>query len=132
MKRHIYRQNAMSIIYIYLMTEQNIDLIIEDNKFVSSVGSFIHPLEIDEELLDAVHRVTQRKSIYIPVINHHLDKWRFDRLGRLEQSILLLALSELEQGIQDKIIIVNEAVELAKEFCDDESYRLINGVLDAL
>lgn len=132
MKRHIYRQNAMSIIYIYLMTQQDIDLIIEDNRFVSSIGSFIHPLEIDDELLDAIHRAIQRQTIYIPVINHHLKKWRFDRLGKLEQSILLLALSELEQGIQEKAIIVNEAVELAKEFCDDESYRLINGVLDAL
>lgn len=122
----------MSIVYIYLMTQQDIDLIIEDNRFVSSIGSFIHPLEIDDELLDAIHRVTQRQTIYIPVINHHLKNWRFDRLGKLEQSILLLALSELEQGIQEKAIIVNEAVELAKEFCDDESYRLINGVLDAL
>ena len=50
----------------------------------------------------------------------------------MEQAILLLALSELEQGIQDKTVIVNEAIELTKAYGEDDSYKLINGVLDAL
>lgn len=131
--RREYRQSAVAVIYMYLMTHQDIDVIIEDNKFASSVSDFIHYLPLDEEMLDACYRVEERFTIYKRVIDSKIRKgWRFDRLGRLEQSILLLALAEFEQGFQEKPIIVNEAVNLAKEFADEQSYRLINGVLDSL
>ncbi len=133
MSRRELRQNAVSVIYMYLMTQKDIDEILEDNEFSSSISTFIHPLPLDKELLDACYRVQERESIYIRVIDSKIKKgWRFDRLGRLEQSILLLAMAELEQAFQDKAIIVNEAVNLAKMFADENSYKLINGVLDSL
>ena len=131
--RRTYRKNAISIIYTYLMTDKTMDMIIEDNKFSATFSDFIGSLELDKEILDAVYRVEQRLDIYEAVVNNQLKgKWRFDRLGMMEQSILLLALSELEQGIQDKTVIVNEAIELTKAYGEDDSYKLINGVLDAL
>ena len=131
--RRTYRKNAISIIYTYLMTDKTMDMIIEDNKFSASFSDFIGSLELDKEILDAVYRVEQRLDIYEAVVNNQLKgKWRFDRLGMMEQAILLLALSELEQGIQDKTVIVNEAIELTKAYGEDDSYKLINGVLDAL
>ena len=39
----------------------------------------------------------------------------------MEQAILLFALAELEQAIQDKTVIVNEAIELAKMYCDEDA-----------
>ncbi len=131
--RRTYRKNAISIIYTYLMTDKTMDMIIEDNKFSATFSDFIGSLELDNEILDAVYRVEQRLDIYEAVVNNQLKgKWRFDRLGMMEQAILLLALSELEQGIQDKTVIVNEAIELTKAYGEDDSYKLINGVLDAL
>lgn len=131
--RRTYRKNAISIIYTYLMTDKTMDMIIEDNKFSATFSDFIGSLELDKEILDAVYRVEQRLDIYEAVVNNQLKgKWRFDRLGMMEQAILLLALSELEQGIQDKTVIVNEAIELTKAYGEDDSYKLINGVLDAL
>lgn len=115
------------------MTDKTMDMIIEDNKFSATFSDFIGSLELDKEILDAVYRVEQRLDIYEAVVNNQLKgKWRFDRLGMMEQAILLLALSELEQGIQDKTVIVNEAIELTKAYGEDDSYKLINGVLDAL
>lgn len=131
--RRTYRKNAISIIYTYLMTDKTMDMIIEDNKFSATFSDFIGSLDLDKEILDAVYRVEQRLDIYEAVVNNQLKgKWRFDRLGMMEQAILLLALSELEQGIQDKTVIVNEAIELTKAYGEDDSYKLINGVLDAL
>lgn len=131
--RRTYRKNAISIIYTYLMTDKTMDMIIEDNKFSATFSDFIGSLELDKEILDAVYRVEQRLDIYEAVVNNQLKgKWRFDRLGMMEQAILVLALSELEQGIQDKTVIVNEAIELTKAYGEDDSYKLINGVLDAL
>ncbi len=132
-RRRMFRSNAVSIVYNFLMTNKTMDAIIEDNEFSTTVSDFITKLELDDELLDACYRIEERIDIYIPVINSRLKgNWRFDRLGKMEQAILLFALAELEQGIQDKTIIFNEAIELTKIFCDDDTYKLINGVLDSL
>lgn len=132
-RRRMFRSNAVSIVYNFLMTNKTMDAIIEDNEFSTTVSDFITKFELDDELLDACYRIEERMDIYIPVINSRLKgNWRFDRLGKMEQAILLFALAELEQGIQDKTIIFNEAIELSKIFCDDDTYKLINGVLDSL
>lgn len=127
------RQNAVTVLYTHLVRNQSIEEVLEDNAFVSEIGSFIPPMELSDEMLEALNRAADRKEVYIPAINHYLKKgWNFDRLGFLEQSVLLFACSELELGYQDKNIVLNEAVRLAKEFGEEDSYRLINGVLDAI
>lgn len=130
--RLIERQNAMIILYIHLMRLQSVEEIIEDNKFVSEMGSFTPSLAVRGEMLSAILNAIERKEIFALAIDQYLNKWRFDRLSLIEQAILLLACSELELGFQEKPVIVNEAVRLAKEFADDDSYKFINGVLDAL
>ena len=60
-----------------------------------------------------------------------LDKsWKFERIGKMEQAIMINALIELLLNNTEKRIIINEAVELAKKYCDVDSYKFINGVLD--
>ena len=66
-------------------------------------------------------------------INQSLrEDWTFDRLSLLEQSILLISYQELKQVKTARAVVINEAITLAKEYCDDSSYKLINGVLDRL
>lgn len=130
--RLIERQNAMSILYIHLLRHQSIKAIIEDNEFITEIGDFTPDLSIKREMLEVIERAIERQEIYELAMNQYLKKWRFDRLSFIEQSILLIACAELELGYQEKPIIVNEAVRLAKEFGDDESYKFINGVLDAI
>ena len=89
-------------------------------------------MSIKREMLEVIERAIERQEIYELAMNQYLKKWRFDRLSFIEQAILLIACAELELGYQEKPIIVNEAVRLAKEFGDDESYKFINGVLDAI
>ena len=47
----------------------------------------------------------------------------------MEKAILLIATCELLESELPKKIIINEAVINAKAFCDDDSYKFINGVL---
>ena len=65
-------------------------------------------------------------------IKKHLKSWEFDKLGRIEKAILRLGAFEILIDKNNKAIIINEAIELAKELADEKSYQIINGVLDAI
>jgi N utilization substance protein B len=66
-------------------------------------------------------------------IDNHLSNWSSDRLGVLERAILRLAVYELSASTELAVeIIIDEAVKLAKRFCGDDSFKFVNGVLDAV
>ena len=66
-------------------------------------------------------------------IRKHIKNWNFDRISRIDLAILRLSVyGLLFQKDTDGKIIINEAVKLAQEFGGDDSYRFVNGVLDAI
>lgn len=65
-------------------------------------------------------------------LSKHLDSWDMNSIGKIEKAILRLGAYEIVVAKTDKAIIINEAVELAKELADDKSPQFINGVLDSL
>ena len=71
----------------------------------------------------------------IPDLDSQIDQvaagWKTRRMGKVELTILRLALFEMkyDDSIPEKVAI-NEAVELAKDFGgEDESHRFVNGIL---
>ena len=60
------------------------------------------------------------------------QNWRIERMGKVEITILRLALYEIlfRNDVPPKVAI-NEAVELSKQFGDDGSRGFVNGILDA-
>lgn len=64
------------------------------------------------------------------LISRHLQGWRLDRIAAVDLNVLRLAIFELlyMKDIPPRVTI-NEAVEIAKKFGDDESGRFVNGVL---
>jgi transcription antitermination factor NusB len=59
-----------------------------------------------------------------------LDNWRFERLGVATRLILRYAVWELRSAMTDSLVVINEAIELAKAFAEDDAYKFINGILD--
>lgn len=66
----------------------------------------------------------------IKEISKYLTEWTFDRLNLMEQAILLSSYTQFKYMEQPKQVVINVAVELAKKYCDEASYKFINGVLD--
>ena len=60
------------------------------------------------------------------------DNWRVERMGRVELTILRLAIFELacRKDVPPKVVL-NEAIELSKLFGDEKSRSFVNGLLDA-
>jgi N utilization substance protein B len=67
------------------------------------------------------------------VIGKHSDHWKINRIGKVELAILRLSLFEIlhRSDIPLKVAI-NEAIELAKGFGDENSRSFVNGILDAV
>lgn len=123
--RRSLRKTAMFSLYQYLLLKKDIREILED--------LCEQPLaEIDPYILDCVIECLEQFEYYQACIEKNLNEWSFSRLGYVEQAILLLATHEILDEKADRAVVINEAVEFAKEYCDEPSYRLINGVLDEI
>jgi transcription antitermination protein NusB len=66
-------------------------------------------------------------------ISSHLQNWSFERLKRVDLAVLRIgAYSLLFQRDIPAQITIDEAIEIAKEYGSEDSYRFINGVLDGI
>jgi len=85
--------------------------------------------EVREYALELMGTVHRRQQEIQETVESSLKDWQFHRLPRIDRDILRIAVAEvLYLDIPHKIAI-NEAVELAKRYSDEEGYRFINGVL---
>ena len=67
------------------------------------------------------------------LIIEQADNWRLERMPAVDRNILRLAVYELlYEGDIPKLVVVDEAIELAKKFSTDQSSRFVNGLLDGL
>lgn len=73
--------------------------------------------------------VKDHESVLDEKIQPHLKDWTLDRLLKSDRIILRMSTYELLNSSTPKKVIINEAVELAKQFSDDDHYKFINGVL---
>jgi N utilization substance protein B len=103
------------------------------------------PQEIEKEYLSKTKKQdnfskSYFQSIFMPVIETHkeinaeltpfLDR-DVKHLGHIERSILWLSIYELKHKIEvPKNVVINEGIELAKEYGADQSYKYINRILD--
>jgi len=62
----------------------------------------------------------------------HLNGRTLDELGKIEKAVLRVAVYEMKFTSTDKAILINEALELVKDFGIEEAIKFINGVLDSL
>ncbi len=120
------REKVMTILYqIELYTknkiEYNIDDVIKDN------------LDIDNEFVkDMVYGTTTYLNEIDKIANENLTDWTIDRIDSMGRSILRMAIYELVYMDTPDLVVINEAIELAKKYSDDNVFRMINAVLDKL
>lgn len=75
--------------------------------------------------------VEEKKPELDAFITEHAKGWTIDRINVIEKNIIRLALYEIRY--LDDIpyeVSVNEAIELAKRYGEDDAYSFVNGILD--
>lgn len=104
----------------------------EANKMEYNVDTLIREsLEIDNEFVkEIVYGVVTYKNEIDEIANKYLSGWKISRLGNTDQAILRMGIYELLYTKTPEVVAINEAIELAKVYSDDEVRKMINGVLD--
>ncbi len=65
-------------------------------------------------------------------IASHARGWTIDRIAPLDLNVMRVALYEIEEGGVPVEVAIDEAVELAKEYCGADAPKFINGILGAI
>ncbi|AFZ12860.1 NusB antitermination factor [Crinalium epipsammum PCC 9333] len=79
--------------------------------------------------LELLTTVSRRRTEIDELLSSTLKEWQLSRVPRIDRDILRIAVAEIWfLGVPDKVAI-NEAVDLAKRYSDEDGRRFINGVL---
>ncbi len=97
----------------------------EKNKNENFVPLKINKSIIEKQIFDLVNK--------LPQIDENIEKyskgWDINRIDKTELAILRLAIYEIIFDDVPKKVAINEAIELAKEYGAEKSYRFINAIL---
>jgi N utilization substance protein B len=85
--------------------------------------------EVREYALELIGTVYRRRAEIEQELTSALVDWQLHRLPRIDRDILQIAVVEMLYLDIPQKVAINEAIELAKRYSDDEGYRFINGVL---
>jgi transcription antitermination protein NusB len=65
------------------------------------------------------------------IIARHAKGWSIDRIAPLDRNLMRVALFEIEYGEAPVEVAINEAIEIAKEYCGADAPGFVNGILGA-
>lgn len=125
MKRRTAREKALQALFQIDMSEAD------------PREAILHVLEEergDEYLTNLVGGVVEHKETIDEMIKEHLEKWTIDRIAPVDRNLLRLAVYELVY-LKEEVpanVVIDEAVEIAKVFGDENASRFINGVLSKI
>lgn len=106
----------------------------DKNKISYDVDNIIREvIEIDNEFVkEVVYGVITYKNEIDKMANKYLKDWTIDRLGNTDIAILRMSIYELMYTDTPSVVCINEGIELAKAYSDDDVVKMINAVLDKI
>lgn len=127
-RKKLIREKAVIAVYQYLLTECTTE------EIETYLNAYYAPRMDEEEVAlckELILKVLDKQDEFKETITKRLKKgWTLDRLSLMNQSILLVSLQNMTDT--PKEIVINEAIELSKKYCDKDDYKFINGVLSTI
>jgi transcription antitermination protein NusB len=123
------RQRALQILFLWDARRQPVDEAI--NAYYESLYSEEQP-ERDPFVADLVRGTVEHVAELDEQISKHAEHWRIERMPAVDRNVLRLAVYEMIHGGTPAPVSIDEALELARRFSNEESVQFVNGVLDAI
>ena len=127
MKRSEIRENVLKLLYLDDFHDKD-ELNTQFSLYFDGKDGFT---EKDKTyIIDKANKILDNKETIDQEIESVSNKWKVDRMDKVDKAILRLAYYEIkmDEEIPDKVA-VNEAVELSKKYSSDASPKFINGIL---
>ena len=99
---------------------------------------FIENQDITDEkaityIKDVAKGVTEKMDEIVNFISNNLkEEWELSRVSKINIALLKLAIYELIEKQLPYKVVINEAIELAKKYGDDNSPSFVNGILASI
>jgi transcription antitermination protein NusB len=130
--RHKSRKRALQVLFEWDVRHDPIDAAIShyyDTLYSEESEERPEP----DKFMEALARGTVAKAPEIDkIIESKAENWRLDRMPLVDRNILRLAIFEMSEQNVPPPVIIDEALELARQFSSDESLSFLNGILDAV
>jgi transcription antitermination protein NusB len=140
--RHRSRQRALQVLYQWDLTKRPVQ---------DAIRAFYDTLDADQAAEERVEEaepgaidgrdpfmeeLATGASEMAPDIDHRIAQksahWRIERMPIVDRNILRLAIYEMSRQETPPAVVIDEALELARQFSGEDSVPFINGVLDAV
>ena len=66
------------------------------------------------------------------LIGRHAQHWRLERMAVVDRNVLRLSVGEFLYGETPQVVVIDQAIEIARKFSTDESTQFVNGILDSI
>ncbi|HAR44339.1 MAG TPA: transcription antitermination factor NusB [Bdellovibrionales bacterium] len=133
--RHKAREIALQFLYRHdPISEQKTS---DDEELAEELTAhFVHfhvPPESRQFAAELIAGTLREISTLDPLLEQQASNWKLNRMATVDRCILRMAVYEMKHFPETPAsIIINEAVELAKEFGTAETPAFVNGILDAI
>jgi N utilization substance protein B len=130
--RHRSRQRALQVLYQWDMTKGPVE---------EAISSFYDTLGADDQETkpgrdEFMEELAKGASQMAPDIDHRIseksENWKLERMPIVDRNILRLAIYEMSRKETPPAVVIDEALELARQFSGETSVPFINGILDAV
>ncbi|NUP89027.1 MAG: transcription antitermination factor NusB [Candidatus Sumerlaeia bacterium] len=123
-RRRRSREEALQILYAIDIAHAPVHQVLED-----FLREREEPLDPFTEYL--VYETNRQREEIDKVLEEHMTNWHVDRLSVIDRNILRLGIAEIMccEDVPTKVTI-NEYIEIAKKYGDEDSPGFVNGVID--
>ena len=131
--RHRSRQRALQVLFAWDVRKQPIREAI-DSFYATLTSEDDAPLRAEPDIFmeELVVGASEQAVAIDTMIAEKSEHWRLDRMAAVDRNLLRLAVFEMTGLGTPPAVVIDEALELARQFSGDESVSFINGILDAV
>ena len=74
----------------------------------------------------------EHRSVIDSLIRKHTQHWSLDRIATVDRNILRMAIAEFLYAETPGVVVIDEAIEVARKYSGEESTQFVNGILNSI
>ena len=140
--RHRAREVALQILYRYDVAKPtgpkpNVQADTQARELIRDLGAHFDHFQVPQDLREFAAQLVSGTLNEMPeldsVLENHASNWKVSRMPSVDRSLLRMAIYELKHYPEtDASVVIDEAIELGKQFGTADTPSFVNGILDAI